>query len=101
MMDPHVSHGGASDWLSKLIVSAFACASFAPACVMVICCADSFTTSVSVREGLGSGSAVQVAAFPFPFFYHALEHGIYGIVHLVDLPMCLFYGAAELHPYGP
>ncbi|MFK7742272.1 MAG: hypothetical protein AB8H80_18305 [Planctomycetota bacterium] len=62
---------------------------------------DGYQTSLEVRDGLGSGSPVQVAAFPFTFFYHALEHGIYGIVHLVDLPLCLFYGAAELHPYGP
>ena len=62
---------------------------------------DGLTTAQDVREGMGSGAAVQVAAFPFTFFYHALEHGIYGVVHLVDLPLCLFYGAAELHPYGP
>ena len=62
---------------------------------------DGYATSANVREGLDSGAPVQVLAFPFTFFYHALEHGIYGIVHLVDLPLCLFYGAAELHPYGP
>jgi predicted small secreted protein len=62
---------------------------------------DGATSAQNVREGLGSGSAVEVLAFPFTFAYHALEHGIYGIVHLVDLPLCLFYGAAEAHPYGP
>ena len=62
---------------------------------------DGLTKSQSVRDGMGSGAAVQVAAFPFTFFYHAIEHGIYGIVHLVDLPFCLFYGPAELHPAGP
>ena len=62
---------------------------------------DGLETSQSVQEGMGSSSAIQVAAFPFTFFYHALEHGIYGFVHLVDLPLCVFYGAAELHPYGP
>ena len=62
---------------------------------------DGYTTAQNVRSGLDSGGAVEVAAFPFTFFYHAIEHGIYGIVHLVDLPMCLFYGPAELHPYGP
>lgn len=62
---------------------------------------DGYQTSSDVRTGLGSGSPVQVAAFPFTFAYHALEHGIYGLVHVVDLPLCLLYGAAELHPYGP
>jgi len=62
---------------------------------------DGLTTAQSVRSGLDAGSPVQVAAFPFTFFYHALEHGVYGIVHLVDLPLCLLYGAAELHPAGP
>jgi hypothetical protein len=62
---------------------------------------DGATSAQRVRTGLDSGGGVEVLAFPFTFFYHALEHGIYGIVHLVDLPLCLFYGAAELHPYGP
>lgn len=62
---------------------------------------DGLQTAQSVRSGMGSGAAVQVAAFPFTFFYHAIEHGIYGMVHLVDLPLCLLYGPAELHPHGP
>ena len=62
---------------------------------------DGLTTAKSIREGMGSGGAVQVIALPFTFFYHALEHGIYGLVHVADLPMCVLYGAAELHPYGP
>jgi hypothetical protein len=62
---------------------------------------DGATSAQTVRSGLDSGSAVEVLAFPFTFLYHAFEHGIYGCVHLVDLPLCLFYGAAEIHPYGP
>lgn len=62
---------------------------------------DGLSTSQSVREGMGSGAAVQIIAFPFTFFYHAIEHGIYGITHLVDLPLCALYGPAELHPAGP
>jgi predicted small secreted protein len=62
---------------------------------------DGYTSAQNVRTGLGSGGAVEVLAFPFTFCYHALEHGIYGIVHIIDLPMCLFYGPAELHPSGP
>lgn len=62
---------------------------------------DGYTSAQNVRGGLGSGGAVEVLAFPFTFAYHALEHGIYGIVHLVDLPLCVLYGPAELHPAGP
>ncbi len=62
---------------------------------------DGYTSAKTVRTGLDSGAAVEVLAFPFTFFYHAIEHGIYGFIHLIDLPLCLFYGAAELHPYGP
>lgn len=62
---------------------------------------DGLQTAQSVRTGMGSGAAVQVVAFPFTFFYHAIEHGVYGLVHLVDLPLCLLYGPAELHPHGP
>ena len=62
---------------------------------------DGYTSAKSVREGMDSGAAVEVLAFPFTFLYHAFEHGIYGIIHIIDFPLCLFYGAAELHPYGP
>lgn len=62
---------------------------------------DGATSAQNVRKGLESGASVEVLAFPFTFLYHAIEHGIYGIIHIIDLPMCLFYGAAELHPYGP
>ncbi|MBL9079133.1 MAG: hypothetical protein JNL08_16645 [Planctomycetes bacterium] len=62
---------------------------------------DGYTSAKAVRTGLESGSAVEVLAFPFTFAYHTFEHFVYGIVHIVDFPLCLFYGAAELHPYGP
>jgi predicted small secreted protein len=62
---------------------------------------DGYTSAQSVRSGLDSGGAVEVLAFPFTFAYHAVEHGVYGIVHLVDLPLCALYGPAELHPHGP
>jgi hypothetical protein len=62
---------------------------------------DGATSAQNVRNGLGSGGGVEVLAFPFTFGYHALEHFIYGVVHLVDLPLCALYGPAELHPSGP
>ena len=62
---------------------------------------DGYTSAKSVRTGMDSGAAVEVLAFPFTFAYHAIEHGIYGVIHIIDLPLCLFYGAAEAHPYGP
>lgn len=62
---------------------------------------DGYTSAKSVRTGMDSGAAVEVLAFPFTFAYHAIEHGVYGIVHIIDFPLCLFYGAAELHPAGP
>lgn len=62
---------------------------------------DGYTSAKDVRSGLEAGSAVEVLSFPFTFAYHAVEHGIYGVVHLVDFCFFPFYGAAELHPYGP
>ena len=62
---------------------------------------DGYTSAQSVRTGLDSGAAVEVLAFPVTFAYHALEHGIYGVVHIVDFFFFPFYGAAEVHPYGP
>jgi predicted small secreted protein len=48
---------------------------------------DGYTSAKNVRTGLDSNSAI--------------EHGVFGIVHLVDFPLCVFYGLAEAHPYGP
>ena len=62
---------------------------------------DGYTSAKNVRTGMDSGASVEVLAFPFTFTYHAIEHGIYGIIHILDFPFCLLYGAAELHPYGP
>lgn len=62
---------------------------------------DGATSAQHVREGLGSGGAVEVLAFPFTFTYHAIEHMCGGIVHILDLPCCLFYWMAEIHPAGP
>ncbi|MBX3461603.1 MAG: hypothetical protein KF830_00390 [Planctomycetes bacterium] len=62
---------------------------------------DGYTSAKSARTGLESGPVIEVLAFPFTFLFHAIEHGVYGIIHLIDFPLCLFYGAAELHPYGP
>lgn len=62
---------------------------------------DGYATSVDVRQGLDSSGTMQVLAFPFTFAYHAVEHFVYGVVHLVDLPLCLLYGAAELSQFGP
>jgi hypothetical protein len=62
---------------------------------------DGASSAQSVRTGMEAGGVVEVLAFPFTFTYHAFEHLIYGVVHIIDLPMCLFWGAAELNPTGP
>ncbi|MEO6593881.1 MAG: hypothetical protein ABIP94_03915 [Planctomycetota bacterium] len=62
---------------------------------------DGVVSAKSVRSGLDSGPAVEVLAFPFTFAYHAFEHTIYGIVHLLDFFAFPFYGLAELAPNGP
>ena len=59
---------------------------------------DGYDSAVTVREGLDSGSAVEVLAFPFTFFYHALEHFIYCGIHVLDLPLTPFYALSELPP---
>jgi predicted small secreted protein len=59
---------------------------------------DGYASAKHIREGIGGGAAMEVLAFPFTFTYHFLEHAIYGVIHIVDLPLCLFYGAAELNP---
>ncbi|MFM1871874.1 MAG: hypothetical protein RL398_1296 [Planctomycetota bacterium] len=62
---------------------------------------DGYTTAREVREGMDGSGVIEVVAFPFTFTYNAVKHGVYGLIHLVDLPLCLLYGPAELHPHGP
>ena len=62
---------------------------------------DGASSAKSVRTGMDAGGVVEVLAFPFTFTYHAFEHFMYGVMHIIDLPMCLFWGAAELNPSGP
>lgn len=59
---------------------------------------DGYNSAVTVRDGLDSGSAVEVLAFPFTFLYHAFEHTLYCAVHILDLPMTPFYALSELPP---
>lgn len=62
---------------------------------------DGLATSRAIREGTGCSATAQVAVLPFTTFYHVLEHGIYGVAHLVDLGLCPLYGALEVAPFGP
>lgn len=62
---------------------------------------DGYASAKNVRTGMDGGAGIEVLAFPFTFAYHAVEHGFYGIVHLVDFCFTPFYAAAEAHPYGP
>ncbi|MGE3171101.1 MAG: hypothetical protein AB7O97_00660 [Planctomycetota bacterium] len=59
---------------------------------------DGYGSARTVRQGLDSGSAVEVLAFPFTFFYHAVEHALYCGVHILDLPFTPFYALTELPP---
>jgi len=62
---------------------------------------DGYTSAKSVRKGLDGGTVVEVLSFPFTFTYHAISHLVHCVIHVIDLPLCLFYGAAELAPNGP
>lgn len=62
---------------------------------------DAVATADGVRSGLEGGVPTQVLATIPAFFYHAIKHGILGVVHAVDFVLFPVYGVAELHPYGP
>lgn len=62
---------------------------------------DGYTSAKEVRDGLDSGGAMQVLAFPFTFLYHSFEHTIYWGAHVLDLPLCIAYAFADLNPNGP
>ncbi|MCB9877312.1 MAG: hypothetical protein H6835_06890 [Planctomycetes bacterium] len=62
---------------------------------------DGVATAGMVRESAGAGWVVQAAVTPFTCVFHVIEHGCYGLVHVVDLPLCVVYGAAsQLYPAG-
>lgn len=72
-----------------------------PALVLYKGTADAEVTANEVGAALGGGSYTRALAFPLTFVYHALEHSAYGVIHLVDLPLCAAYSAVELLPQGP
>jgi predicted small secreted protein len=69
-----------------------------PALIVYGGATDGYTSAMTVREGLDSGSAVEVLAFPFTFAYHAVEHFLYCGIHVLDLPLTPFYAMSELPP---
>lgn len=62
---------------------------------------DAYADSEDIAEGLGGGSITQFFTFPPLFLYHGLKHGIYGIIHILDIIGTPAYYLAEMHPYGP
>lgn len=62
---------------------------------------DAVSDIQEVDDALDAGPVAQVVAFPFFFLWHGTKHLIYSAIHLVDAPLCVFYGAAETHPDGP
>jgi hypothetical protein len=62
---------------------------------------DAINDIQEVDKALDAGPFAQVVAFPFYFLWHGTKHLIYGLVHIVDAPLCAFYATAELHPDGP
>lgn len=73
----------------------------APALVLYRGSSEGWATATQAGEAMGGGDTASALVFPLSFFYHALEHSAYGLVHLVDLPLCAAYGCAELLPSGP
>ena len=62
---------------------------------------DAVTDVQEATDALDMGPFAQVVAFPFYFLYHGVKHALYSVIHIVDAPLCVLYGAAELHPDGP
>lgn len=62
---------------------------------------DAVSTAEGVRDGLDGGTPTQVLATIPAFVYHAVKHGVYGVIHAVDFVLFPVYGVADLHPYGP
>lgn len=72
-----------------------------PALVIYGGSTDAVNDIHEVDKALDAGPFAQVVAFPFYFLWHGTKHLIYGAVHIIDAPLCVFYATAELHPDGP
>ena len=72
-----------------------------PVLVVVGGSADAIVDIQEVDKGLNAGPFAQVIAFPFFFLWNGTKHLIYSAIHIIDAPLCIFYGAAEVHPNGP
>jgi predicted small secreted protein len=73
----------------------------APALALYKGAVDGEASAIEVSELVGGGAGMRAIAFPFTFAARTLQHSVYGLVHLVDLPLCAVYGVAELAPHGP
>jgi len=62
---------------------------------------DGYASAKAVRTGMDANAGIEVLFFPFTFIWYAIEHGVCGIVHIIDFCFTPFYGLAELHPAGP
>ena len=72
-----------------------------PALIPYAAATDAASTAQEVRKGLDSGPAIEVVSFVPAFFFHAIKHAFYVVVHAGDFFLSPLWGLAELHPSGP
>ncbi len=62
---------------------------------------DGMAAATGAREGYGGGAFTEVVTIPFTFTYNFLKHAVYGCAHILDIPLFVVYGPADLNPYAP
>lgn len=74
---------------------------FSPLLVPAAAAADSYRDAAATREGYQTGAITEVLSFPLFFIWNTVKHAGYCLVHAVDIPLNLGYGASELMELGP
>lgn len=69
--------------------------------VPMAACADSYRDATATQEGYQTGGVTQVLSFPLFMVWNTVKHLGYWGVHVVDIPMNLFYGISEASSFGP
>ena len=99
--------------LTALVFSATSCGTWrrlgkdvyitaiSPLLIPAAAAADSYRDATATREGYQTGAITEVLSFPLFFMWNTVKHAGYCFVHLLDIPLNLYYGASEMMQLGP
>jgi predicted small secreted protein len=69
--------------------------------VPMAACADSYRDATATQKGYETGGVTQVLSFPLFLIWNTVKHLGYWGVHVIDIPLNVFYGISEASSFGP